>query len=146
MPLAQELKQAMVAAMKARDTARRDILRVALSDVQAETERKGGTLADPDAFKVLKRMVKSMDETIAAAPGSPVADKAKSERQVLAEFLPQTWSADQIRAALEPQADALRAAGNDGQAMGVAMKTLKSQGAEVDGGDVRQVVAAIRAG
>lgn len=136
----------MFDAMKAKDAPRRDVIRVALSDVQAESERRGEALPDADAVKVVRRMVKAMDETIAAAPESEAAAKAKQEQAVLAEFLPQTWDAARISAALAEHEESLKAAGNDGQAMGVAMKALKAQGAEVDGGDVRQVVAAIRAG
>jgi uncharacterized protein len=48
-------------------------------------------------------------------------------------------------AALAPVADAIRAAGNDGQATGVAMKQLKSTGATVDGKTVAAAVKQLRA-
>ena len=42
--------------------------------------------------------------------------------------------------------DAIRAAGNDGQATGIAMKTLKASGAAIDGKLVGDVVRKMRAG
>jgi hypothetical protein len=53
-------------------------------------------------------------------------------------------SPDQIEAALAPVHNAIAAADNDGQAMGVAMKSLKSTGAVVEGRDVNAVVHRMR--
>ena len=41
-------------------------------------------------------------------------------------------------------AEQIKAAGNDGQATGIAMKQLKSQGAVVNGKDVGAAVALLR--
>ena len=46
--------------------------------------------------------------------------------------------------ALAPVVDALKAAGNDGQATGVAMKHLKSVGAVVTGKEVTAAVKKLR--
>ena len=64
---------------------------------------------------------------------------------MLEELLPKTLDADGIVALLEPVRDAIRAAANDGQATGVAMKHLKTTGAAVQGKDVGDAVRRIRA-
>jgi hypothetical protein len=54
-------------------------------------------------------------------------------------------SEDDIVGLLDSVKDALRAAGNDGQATGIAMKHLKPTGAVVDGKTVSAAVKRIRA-
>ena len=49
-------------------------------------------------------------------------------------------------AALASVQDAIKAAGNDGQATGVAMKELKKLGAVVNGKDVSAAVKKLRGG
>jgi hypothetical protein len=49
-----------------------------------------------------------------------------------------------VPSALAPVADAIKAAGNEGQAASVAMKHLKSQGAQVSGSGVAKAVKTIR--
>jgi uncharacterized protein YqeY len=69
----------------------------------------------------------------------------EGELALLEALLPKAWDRDAIMAALAPHKDELRAAKNDGQAMGVAMKVLKAKGAMTTPDDVKAVVAAARA-
>ncbi len=146
--LIDEIQTRVKQAMREKNTLERDVLRVALGDIQSEAARRGGELSDGDAQKVVRKMVKSLQETIDildSRGGEDAAiDKARAERAVLESLLPQTLSPDQIEAALAPVADAVKAAGNDGQATGIAMKHLKATGAQVDGKDVAAVVGKIR--
>jgi hypothetical protein len=59
-------------------------------------------------------------------------------------MLSKTLGVPEMVAALAPVAGAIKAAGNDGQATGVAMKHLKSAGASVDGKTVAEAVKQIR--
>jgi len=52
---------------------------------------------------------------------------------------------EDIVSALAPVHAAIKAAGNEGQATGVAMKHLKSSGATVNGKDVAEAVKRVRA-
>jgi hypothetical protein len=54
-------------------------------------------------------------------------------------------SVDDIVKALEGQIDAIKAAGNDGQATGIAMKHLKSTGQTASGNEVAEAVKRLRA-
>jgi uncharacterized protein YqeY len=68
----------------------------------------------------------------------------KREVQILTDLLPKLPTEDEIVALLAPVSDAIKAAGNDGQATGVAMKHLKSQNIAVDGKTTTLAVKRLR--
>ena len=146
--LIETIKKRVIEAMKAGRTAERDLLRVALGDLQTEAERRGGTLPDEEAHKVLRKMMKSNDEMLAALADSDAERSAglRTENETLQALLPQTLDEAAVVTLLAPVADAIRAAGNDGQATGIAMKHLKSQtDAAVEGKTVAAAVKTMRA-
>ena len=131
-------------AMRAKDSATRDLLKVVLGDLQLNETRKGSALTDEEAQKDVKKVIKGNRETIAAVDDPEVIKRMEREIATLEKLLPQTLSVDEIVAALAPVADAVKAAGNDGQATGVAMKHLKPTGAAVEGKDVAAAVKQLR--
>lgn len=139
--LIDELKQKMFAAMKAKNTIEKEILRTAIGDITST----GADADDARVLSVLKKLIKSNEETLKATSDSDQQDQLKQEIAVLAEFVPQTMSVEQITEALGEVTDQIRAAGNDGQATGVAMKHLKAQGADVEGKNVSAAVKQLRA-
>ena len=143
--LLDEIKRQMMAAMKAHDTVRKEILRVALGELSMAAERAGGTLADEPVQGILRKLVKSNQDTLALTVDPAQQETLRKEIAVLEELLPKPLDADGIVALLEPVRDAIRAAANDGQATGVAMKHLKTTGAAVQGKDVGDAVRRIRA-
>jgi len=143
--LLDEIKRQMMAAMKAHDTVRKEILRVALGELSMAAERAGGTLADEPVQGILRKLVKSNQDTLALTADPAQQETLRKEIAVLEELLPKTLDADGIVALLDPVRDAIRAAANDGQATGVAMKHLKTTGAAVQGKDVGDAVRRIRA-
>jgi uncharacterized protein YqeY len=143
--LLDEIKRQMMAAMKAHDTTTKEILRVALGELSMAVERAGGTLTDEAVQVILRKLVKSNQDTLALTVDATQADVLRKEIVVLEALLPKSLGADDIVALLEPVRDAVRAAANDGQATGVAMKHLKTTGAVVQGKDVGDAVRRIRA-
>ncbi|MDP6152217.1 MAG: GatB/YqeY domain-containing protein [Phycisphaeraceae bacterium] len=141
---ADELQSRIKQAMRDKDTLTRDVLRVALGDIQTAESRGGDAMTDEKAQGFVRKLVKSNQETIDLAKDPAVTDQLTREIEVLESLLPQTMSPDQIEAALAPVHNAIAAADNDGQAMGVAMKSLKSTGAVVEGRDVNAVVHRMR--
>jgi hypothetical protein len=144
--LKEEIRARMIAAMKARSTVEKEILRVALGEISTEEARKGSDLDDAAVEKILRKLVKSNRETISATEKAD--DKATLEQEVvvLETLLPKTLGESEIVAALAEVKDDIVAAGNDGQATGIAMKLLKSKGAAVDGKTVSAAVRKLRAG
>jgi hypothetical protein len=123
-----------------------EILRVALGEIQTEASRRGADLSDADAEKILRKLVKSNSETLAATTNAERRAVLEAENAVLEELLPKMLGEDDVMAALEPVAEAVKAAGNDGQATGVAMKHLEGNGLAVDGKTVSAAVRRMRAG
>jgi len=145
MSIVETLRSRALAAMKAKDTVATTILRLAQSEVQALEARQGRALTNDEELGALRKLVKSNEETLAASTEDAERATLKREIEILKELLPKTMGTEAIAAALAPVADAIRAAANDGQATGIAMKHLKAQGATVTGNDVAVAVKALRA-
>jgi uncharacterized protein YqeY len=143
--LADQIKQRMFAAMKAHKTVEKEILRVAMGEITT-AQARGGDFSDQDLVKILKKLLKSNEETLGAGADEAQALALREEIAVLSSFLPQTLDAAQVTAALESVKDAVVAAAGDGPATGIAMKHLKSACVEVDGKTVAEAVRRLRAG
>jgi uncharacterized protein len=140
-----ELKVRAARAVKEKDEVARDVLRLALGEIQMAEARAGSATSEEEAAAIVRKLVKSNEETIAAAGEGERATTLRHEIEVLREVLPKTMSVDEIAAALAGQAEAIRAAKSDGQATGVAIKHLKSAGGRFEGNDVAAAVKKIRA-
>ena len=143
--LIDDIKKRVVLAMKAKNTQERDILKVVLGDLQIQETRKGDALTDAEAQQIVRKVIKGNAEMSAALDDAGKIQTIQEENTILESLLPQTLSVGQITEALAAVVDAIKAAGNDGQATGVTMKQLKSTGAQVQGGDVAAAVRQIRA-
>jgi len=142
--LLDDIKAAMFKAIKANDTTAKEILRVAVGEITTEAARPGRKGDDDETRAILKKLMKSNEETLATQTDPTERAKLERENAVLADYLPKSLDVAGIAALLEPVKDAIKAAANDGQATGVAMKQLKSTGAVVNGKDVSAAVKTIR--
>lgn len=142
--LADEIKKQMMQAMKNRATVEKEILRVALGEIQMTEVRSGKPLTDEEVAAVVRKLVKSDQETLAASENDEQKQVLEQEIAILQALLPATWDAARIAAELAAVADAIKSAPSDGAATGVAMKHLKGAGAPVSGKDVAQAVKQIR--
>jgi uncharacterized protein len=144
--LVDDIKKRAAAAVKQGDTVTRDVLRLALGEIQTAEARKNEPVGEEEAAAALRKLIKSNEETLTALPeGDERIAVLKREIEVLASLVPAQMSVAQIIDALAPQVDAIKAAGNDGQATGIAMKHLKAAGADVKGTDVGVAVKQLRA-
>lgn len=143
--LKDDIKARMLAAMKERDEVAKSAYRVALGEVQSKATTKGRDLTDDEVVAILRKLIKSNEECLAAGPDEARQAVYERENALLADLLPKTLSVEEIQAALEPVKDAVLGAKNDGQATGVAMKHLKSTGAAVTGQEVARAVRDMRA-
>ncbi len=145
MSLAAEIKKAMFAAMKAKSTVEKEIFRVALGEIDTAVSRaEDEQLSDGEVQAILKKLIKSNREAHDVTPDEATKSKLVEEITALERFLPQALSVDQILAALQGVSAEIKAAPNQGPAMGLAMKTLKASGAEVNAPDVAKAVAQLR--
>ncbi|QQE12890.1 GatB/YqeY domain-containing protein [Planctomycetota bacterium] len=138
------IKQRVRKAMLERNDFEKSILKVALGDLETEASRSADEITNERCEQIIRKMVKSANEMIKLSKDEAMIEKCKAEIVILETLLPKTLSVDEIVAALESVKDNVLAAGNDGQAMGVAMKHLKSSGAIVEGKDVNAAIRKIR--
>ena len=144
--LLDEIKARMFKAMKAGDVLEKEILRVAIGEITTDSARPGRKGSDEEAQAILRKLIKSNEETLVSLGDGEKKTSLTRENQILGEFLPKSLTEDEVVAALAPVLDSIRAAGNDGQATGIAMKHLKASGALVDGKAVTRAVQRVRAG
>lgn len=144
MALVDQIKARMFQAMKAGNNVEKEILRVAMGEITTDAARPGRKGDDDEAQAILKKLVKSNEESLQASQDEAQKATLHAEIEVLNGFLPKSLGVDEIVAALAPVAEAVKSAGNDGQATGVAMKHLKSLGAVVNGKDVSAAVRNLR--
>jgi uncharacterized protein YqeY len=144
MAILDEIRARMNEAMRSKDEVAKNIVRLAYGEMQLASARSGKDVNDEEAIAILKKLVKSNEETLAVATEATQKESLAREIALLTAMLPKTLGVAEIVAALAPVTDAIRAAGNDGQATGVAMKHLKSAGASVDGKTVAAAVKQIR--
>ncbi|MES1188811.1 MAG: GatB/YqeY domain-containing protein [Myxococcales bacterium] len=145
MSLLDQIKARMFAAMKSGNVTEREILKVAMGEITTEAARPGRKGDDAETEGILRKLVKSNEESMEASQDETQKAQLRAEIEVLNTFLPKSLGVAEVVAALAPVADAVKAAGNDGQATGVAMKHLKSLGAVVNGKDVSAAVRQLRA-
>ena len=139
-----DLKKRVMQAVKAGDTVARDILRLAIGEMQTAEARTSRALTDDEAAAVVRKLVKSNEETLAVSTDASQKATLAKEIEVLASLLPKALGVSEIIGALAPVRDGVIAAKSEGQATGVAMKQLKAAGAIVNGADVANAVRAIR--
>lgn len=138
--LIDQLKQKMFQAMKAGNTIEKEILRTAIGEVT----RAGEEASDERVTQVLRKLVKSNQETLGAVEDAERREELEREIAVLETYLPRTLDSAQIQALLAPVAEPIRAAAGAGPAMGIAMKFLKAQSVATEARDVQAAVAALR--
>jgi uncharacterized protein YqeY len=143
--LLDELKTRMFRAIKEKRDVEKEILRVAIGEITTDQARPGRKGDDAEAIAIVRRLQKSVEESLSAAPEAQHAT-LREELEVLASLLPKALGAADVAEALAKVADAIRAAGGDGPATGIAMKHLKAQGITADGKVVAEAVRTLRQG
>lgn len=141
--LTEEIRNRIKDAMRNKRLVERDILRLALGEIQRIQATKASDLSEEETQRIIRKMIKSNEETRAAAGNrTELISKLTEEIATLNALLPKLWTVEQIVAALP--ADEIKQAKSDGQATGIAMKHLRSMGAPVDGKAVGAAVKKIR--
>ncbi len=138
----ERLREELTASIKARDELRSSTLRMVLTAItNAEVAGKEArVLSDDDVMGVLASESKKRREAAAAfedAGRDELAAKERAEAAILAEFLPEPMSEDEIRDLVTTTIDELGAArrrhARDGQVMGAITPQIKGR---ADGGAV----------
>ena len=145
----QRLRDDMTAALKARDEIRKSTLRMALTAVtKAEVAGKEAReLTDAEIVDVLSSEAKKRRESVTAyrdAGRAELADKEQAEADILAEYLPEQLSEEEIKALVTETIAATGAAELGLRGIGKVMGALqpktkgKADGAVVSAEVIRQ--------
>ncbi|HEY0617474.1 MAG TPA: GatB/YqeY domain-containing protein [Kribbella sp.] len=138
----QRLHDDMTAALKARDEIRKSTLRMALTAVtKAEVAGKEAReLSDPEIMEVLTAEAKKRRESVTAyrdAGRDELADKEQAEADILAEYLPEQLTAEEIAALVTDTIEATGAAELGPRGIGKVMGALQPKvKGKADGGAV----------
>ena len=124
--LVDDIKKQIAEAMKSGDAVAPDVLRFALSEIQMAEARKNAPVSEEDASNAVRKLIESNEETLGLTAD---AERAATLRQEIGVVGPSEAALGRRhRRRLDMQREAIRAAANDGQATGIAMKYLKSAG------------------
>jgi uncharacterized protein YqeY len=98
--LRERLHADTIAAMRSRDALRRDVLRMVQNSIYNVEKSKRITLSDEDLLAVLTRETKTRRESVEAFRGGgreDLAAKEEAEIAILAEYLPEGLTEDELR-------------------------------------------------
>ena len=150
MTMLETLKQKLLACRKASLSIEMGVLQVVLGEASMIEARGGKPATDDELEKIIRKVILGNQETLGILQARDLSAsdnfaKLTTENTLLQSLLPQTLSVPEIVQALAEIADPLRAARNDGQATGLAMKHLKGKNLRVLGEDVTVAVKQLRA-
>ncbi len=139
MSLLTTLQEEMKTAMKARDQARLDALRLMVSSIKYAVV-DNPEMGDEQIVEVLKKEAKKRREAIVAYKAAGRAEQAKQEEyelRLIEEYLPKMMGEEEVRHRLTANGVQLTAAANFGEAMKIAMNVI---GKDAEGGMVSKIV------
>ena len=145
MSLKQQVISDLTASMKAQDALRTSTLRMVKAAVMNREIEKGGAMDDEEMMKLLRTLVKQRRDSVEQyekGGRQDLADKEKTEIEVIEAYLPQAASRAEIEAAV---ATAIAETGASSiKEMGKVMKAAQATlaGKNADGRTVSEIVKA----
>lgn len=132
----QDLKQAL----KNHEETKLSVLRMLKTALKNAEIAKKGELTDEDTLKVLSTQSKQRKDSISQYENGSrqdLADKEKEELQIIAEYLPEQMSEEDIRKIVVEKVSEAGEGANFGQIMGAVMREV---GQNADGQAVRKIL------
>ena len=138
----EQLQKDMIAAMKARDKARKDAISTLVSAAKKVAIDEGCRDDIPEELvnRVIMKEMKSVKEQIDSCPAdrTDLLDEYNFRYEVFKEYAPKMMSAEEVEAVLVEKFQDVLATKNKGQIMKAVMAELKGK---ADGKVINQVVA-----
>lgn len=130
--LLQKLQDDLTTSLKAREQARVDTLRLAISEIKNAIIEKHADVTDEEILSLMKKMVKKLKESLEmfqTGGREDLVNEHKEQIAILAEYLPAEMSDMEIGAAIDDIVVANRdaVAANPKMLMGLVMKQLSSK-------------------
>ncbi len=142
MALKERLTEDMKSALRNRETVRLGLVRMIRSQIKNREIAKGNELSDEQVVEVVSSLIKSRREALEFAVKGDRKDliaQAEEELEVLASYLPDQFSEEEIRSVVREAIDQSGAAGPGdlGRIMGAVMPRVKGR---ADGRLVNDIV------
>src|SRR5574344_540327 len=138
-----EVRSAMMQAMKNKDKPRKDALSMLLSALKAKFIDKRAALTPEEENTIILKEIKQAQETLESAPAdkTDVIDECKLRISVYSEFAPKQMDEAEIKAVVQSVLDELGIKSPTAKDKGKIMKSLmpKVKG-KADGGLVNKIV------
>ena len=138
-----EVQQQMMAAMKAKDTERKNALSLLLSALKAKAKDKRADLTEDEENAIIQKEIKQTRETMESAPADrdDIRQECQLKLEVYKAFAPQELDEAQIRALVQSVLDQLQITAPTMRDKGPVMKHLMPQvKGKADGKLVNRIV------
>ena len=144
MSVLDQLNQDMKAAMKAKDKAKLKTIRMLKASLQNEKLAKQDDLTEQEELDILAREKKQRLDSLQEfkqAGRDDLVDEVEEELAIVAEYLPEPLSDDEVKEIIQSVIDSVDASGMQdmGKVMGAVMPKVKGR---ADGNFVSEVVKA----
>lgn len=93
--LLDQIKKDMFTAKKEKDTLKSNLLSALYSEIYM-LSKSGKEMTDEDSFKIIKKFIKNIDETLALGIPEVSRKKYQAEKTVLEMYLPKQLSSEEI--------------------------------------------------
>ena len=138
-----EVQQQMMAAMKAKDTERKNALSLLLAALKAKAKDKREDLTEEEENAIIQKEIKQTRETMDAAPADrdDIRQECQLKLDIYQAFAPKEMSEEEIRALVQSVLDQLQITAPTMRDKGPVMKHLMPQGkGKADGKLVNKIV------
>ncbi len=142
----EEVRGAMMAALKAGDKARKDALSLLLSALKAKAIDKRADLTEDEENAVVYREIKEAKETMETTPPDrrDILEECEGRIRVWSEFAPQRMGEAEIRQVVQAVLAELGLENPTVKDKGKLMKPLMARlGGKAEGGEVNRVVESL---
>ena len=127
-------------AIKTKDEMAKNILRLALGEIQTQSSR-GKDLSEQDKENIVKKLVKSNETTIGLSTNEEQKQTLINENEILQSLLPKTMTYDEIKEIMEANDMFSKLdRSNVGKSMGIVMKALKAKNVPMEPRVVKEVI------
>lgn len=138
-----EVQQQMMAAMKAKDTERKNALSLLLAALKAKAKDKREDLTEEEEDAIIQKEIKQTRETMDAAPADrdDIRQECQLKLDIYQAFAPKEMSEEEIRALVQSVLDQLQITAPTMRDKGPVMKHLMPQvKGKADGKLVNKIV------
>lgn len=138
-----EVQQQMMAAMKAKDTERKNALSLLLAALKAKAKDKREDLTEEEENAIIQKEIKQTRETMDAAPADrdDIRRECQLKLEIYQAFAPKEMSEEEIRALVQSVLDQLQITAPTMRDKGPVMKHLMPQvKGKADGKLVNKIV------